>query len=49
MLWRSDIRTLNQLRERAVDELQIARNEKEVLQSQVEVLKVCLVNLNSHK
>lgn len=38
----TNIRTLNQLRERAVDELQIARNEKEVLQSQVEVLKARL-------
>jgi hypothetical protein len=39
----TNIRTLNHLRERAVDELRSARNEKEDLQSQVEILKVCSV------
>jgi flagellar hook-basal body complex protein FliE len=38
----SNIRTVNQLRERAVDELHSARNEKENLQSQVEILKARL-------
>ncbi|KAG0562921.1 hypothetical protein KC19_9G183000 [Ceratodon purpureus] len=40
----TNIRTLNELRERAVDELQSARKEKEDLQSQVEVLKARLAD-----
>lgn len=38
----TNIRTLSQLRERAVNELQTARNEKEELQSQVQILKARL-------
>jgi hypothetical protein len=39
--------TLNQLRQHAVEELQAARSEKDELQSQVEVLKVCLLQMSS--
>lgn len=39
--------TLNQLRQHAVEELQAARSEKDELQSQVEVLKVCLLQRSS--
>lgn len=39
--------TLNQLRQHAVEELQAARSEKDGLQSQVQVLKVCLLQRSS--